>query len=84
MAAEQMFGYSPIDPPRRFRLTRANGDVVETQLIGTRIRIPDGVERGNDGVDDWKVRLLDQTEHWVRELGELWGETVLGTPDVRD
>lgn len=73
--------------PRRFRLTRGIDDqtVVETTLIGVRKWYPEEGEylRGNPVVD-WQVRLEDGSEHWVRdELVDLWGETILGAPDMK-
>ncbi|MBB5913115.1 hypothetical protein BJY24_001982 [Nocardia transvalensis] len=71
-------------PPRRFRLNRTDGTVVETTLIGLWRRVPaSGAGRDNE-IIGCKVRLGDGMEVPLDQLMNEWGETTLGTPDLHD
>ncbi|MFI5720207.1 hypothetical protein [Nocardia sp. NPDC051750] len=65
------FGYVEIEPPRRFRLRRENGEVVETQLIRKRRELPSG----KVDLAHLVLRLEDGTETTLGDLVSEWGET---------
>lgn len=71
-----LFGFVEVSPPRQFRLKRANGDVVETQLVRKLVVIEGG--RPSEDLAGFIVRLEDGTETTLGDLLLHWGETTVG------
>ncbi|WP_043732520.1 hypothetical protein [Nocardia asiatica] len=74
-----LYGFVEVSPPMRFRLTRANGDVVKTQLVRKLVVIEDG--RPSEDLAGFIVRLEDGTETTLGDLLLHWDETTVGLLD---